>query len=499
MSLDTLLSHHLQRGVVGFPTALASSVGLIMASPVILTATTGFGLGGGLFAAAMLIALLMMLAQSTTFAEAACILPTNGSVYDYLSCGLGRFFAITGTLSAYLIVHVFAGTAETILSGTMALVNFESMNTLTETGGNAWMVGVGLVLFFALLNTVGVTAFSRAEIILTFGMWTTLLAFGVLGVLKAPAVELSGPFGGSLVGDDVQTLLSLVGMAMFMFVGCEFVTPLTPEVRNASRTIPRAMLVGLISVAVCMFIYGAAMRRQVENVLLDPQSGLHLLETPMAIPQFAEQVMGPFGRVWIGVGLLFAGAATINTLMAGLPRILYGMAVDGALPRVFTYLHPRFKTPVVCIAVAALVPCVHAWLLGGNTDSIIHLILAAVCAWSTAYLLVTLSVVMLRIRRPDLPRAYRSPWFPLPQLVSSIGLLVGMWYITPPGMNPRDIYVPFGIMLGLTATYALFWTLVVQRVNPFRPVPVEEILQKEFAAESSLIMPEPAHLLRGAA
>lgn len=302
---NSRLTQHLLRGRVGFPTALASSVGLIMASPVILTATTGFGLGGGTFAVAMLVALLLMLAQSTTFAEAACLLPTRGSVYDYLSCGLGRFFAITGTLSAYLIVHVFAGTAETMLSGTMALVNFESLNTLTEPGGGAWLVGVGMVLCFGLLNALGITAFGRAEVILTFGMWSTLMIFAVAGLLRLPAVELQGWFGASMVGDDLPTLLSLVGMAMFMFVGCEFVTPLAPEVRHASRTLPRAMALGLIGVACCMFLYGAAMRRQVEN--LDLGGGLHLLETPMAIPRFAEQVMGPFGRIWLGVGLLFAG------------------------------------------------------------------------------------------------------------------------------------------------------------------------------------------------
>jgi len=94
---------------------------------------------------------------------------------------------------------------------------------------------------------------------------------------------------------------------------------------------------------------------------------------------------------------------------------------------------------------------------------------------------VTISVVSLRIRRPDLPRAYRSPWFPLPQIVSSIGILLGMWFITPPGMNPADIYVPFGVMLGGTAAYALFWTLVVQKVNPFKPASVEEVLAKEFS------------------
>ncbi|WP_455922824.1 APC family permease [Pseudomonas putida] len=483
MSINQQLTAHLNRGTVGFPTALASTIGLIMASPVILTATMGFGIGGSAFAVAMLIAVVLMLAQATTFAEAASILPTTGSVYDYINCGLGRFFAITGTLSAYLIVHVFAGTAETIMSGVMALVNFEHLNTLAESAGGSWLLGVAFVLGFGVLNAFGVSVFGRAEIILTFGMWITLMVFGVLGLLAAPAVHLDGWFGESLVGSDLMTVLSLVGMAMFMFVGCEFVTPLAPDLRKSASTMPKAMILGLLGVATCMFVYGAAMKRQVENLLLDPATGLHLLDTPMAIPKFAAQVMGDIGPVWLGIGFLFAGAATINTLMAGVPRILYGMAVDGALPKVFTYLHPRFKTPLVCIAVAALIPCLHAWYLGGNADNILPLVLAAVCAWSTAYLLVTLSVVILRIRRPDLPRAYRSPLFPLPQILSSAGIVLGMWFITPPGMNPAAVYVPFAVMLGGTAAYALFWTLVVQKVNPFKPARVEDVLANEFARE----------------
>jgi hypothetical protein len=50
-------------------------------------------------------------------------------------------------------------------------------------------------------------------------------------------------------------------------------------------------------------------------------------------------------------------------------------------------------------------------------------------------------------------------------------------------MNPADIYVPFAVMLGGTAAYALFWTLVVQKVNPFKPASVEEVLAKEFSNE----------------
>ncbi|HSV36690.1 APC family permease [Ramlibacter sp. WS9] len=471
---------HLVRGVVGFPTALATSVGVVMASPAILTATTGFSIGGWAFVAAMLIAFVLMLAQASTFAEAATMLPTAGSVYDYIACGCGRFFAITGTISAYMLVHVFAGTAETILSGVMATVNFPGLHGVLVAHDATWTVGVGMVVLFAGLNYFGIAAFGRVEVVLTFCMWVTLMVFGVLGLSMAAQVNLEGWFGASAVGTDLFAVLSLVGLAMFMFLGVEFVTPLAPDLRNAQRSIPRSMFMGLCLVSLCMLMWGAAMQRQVPNTPVDPKGLVHLLETPEAIPAFAEQVLGPFGRIWLGIAFLLAGAATINTLMAALPRILYGMAVDGALPKAFAYLHPKYRSPVVGIVVSAIIPIAHVIWINGNLDRILPLVLAAVCAWGTAYLMVNVSVVLLRIRRPELPRAYRSPFFPLPQIVSSIGILIAIWYITPPNMNPRDIYVPFGVMLGLTALYALLWTAFVQRRPLFTPAEVEQVLEAEF-------------------
>lgn len=480
MTLESRTQAHLTRGVVGFPTALATSIGVVMASPVILTATTGFSIGGWVFVMAMLIAFVLMLAQASTFSEAATLLPTAGSVYDYIACGAGRFLAITGTISAYMLVHVFAGTAETILSGVMATVNFPALHGVLVEHDATWAVGVGLVAFFAVLNYFGVTAFARVEIFLTFCMWTTLVIFGVLGLSMVAQVKLDGWFGASAVGSDIFAVMSLVGLAMFMFFGVEFVTPLAPDLRSAHRSIPRAMFVGLCMVLLCMLMWGAAMQRQVPNTPLDPKGLVHLLETPEAIPAFAQQVLGPFGRIWLGLAFLCAGAATINTLMAGLPRILYGMAVDSALPKAFAYLHPKYRSPVVGIVVSALIPIVHVVYIKGDLDRILPLVLAAVCSWGVAYLLVNLSVVLLRIRRPDLTRAYRSPWFPLPQIVASVGILTAIWYITPPNMNPRDIYVPFGVMLGLTALYALVWTKLVQRRPLFTPARVEAVMEGEF-------------------
>jgi len=138
----------------------------------------------------------------------------------------------------------------------------------------------------------------------------------------------------------------------------------------------------------------------------------------------------------------------------------------------------------VGIAVAALIPITHAWIIKGDLDRLTTLVLAAVCAWGFAYILVNLSVISLRLRRPDLPRPYRTPFFPIPQIVATGGILVAIWYITPLGTSAVPVYRQFGIMLAITAVYAFIWTRFVRRVPLFEPVPVEQVLQKELGSRA---------------
>lgn len=465
----------LEEAAIGFPTALATAVGLIIAGSVLLTAQTGYGAGGYIFAWAILIAFVLMLAQSASFAEAAGILPTAGSVYDYVAAGLGRFWAITGTLAAYLMVHVFAGVAETATAGILASFNFEFLEGLQDTG--SWWVGVTLMVVLGVVNMLGIRPYGATEIVMTAVMWLTLVIFGVVGVLAPKKSSITGMFGESFVGTDLTAILTMVGLALFLFVGVEYVTPLAAELREPARTIPKAMYIGVTMVAVAMFLYGSAVARQVENV--DLGDGTFILDTPLAIPAFAEAVMGDFGRVWLGLAVLLASAATLNTLLAGVPRIFYGMAKDGTLPKAFGYLHPRYKEPWLGIVLVALIGIVGAILLDGDIPSIINLILAAVMAWIFSYILVNISVMVLRRRRPDLARPYKTPLYPLPQVVASVGLLVAAWYIAPPGLTRGDIYVPFFVMLGACALYALVWTYGIQKLSPWKPVEPEILMAEE--------------------
>jgi hypothetical protein len=300
-------------------------------------------MGGDTFALAVLLAFIMMQAQVTTFAEAATLIPTTGSVYDYISCGMGRFFAITGALCAYLIVHIFAGTAETILAGIMALVNFESINAQMAAHQNTWMVGVGMVVMFGLLNAIGVEIFRQGR-----------SGADLRHVDHADHFRPVRHFYGAgdpsfrLVRHAAEHQRYQRSVRLYRH-GDVYVRRLrTGDADGAGdQTGPPHHSAGdgagPLGVASCMFIYGAAINRQVENTVLDAANNVHLLDTPMAIPAFAERVMGHAGQYWLGVGLLLAGCATINTLMAAVPRIIYGMALDGALPRFLTWLHPALR------------------------------------------------------------------------------------------------------------------------------------------------------------
>lgn len=465
----------LEAAAVGFPTALATAVGLIIAGSVLLTAQTGFGAGGAVFAWAILIAYVLMLAQSASFAEAAGILPTAGSVYDYVAAGMGRFWAITASLAAYLGVHIFAGVAETATAGVFAAFNFETLAGFQESG--SWWIGVTLTVILAIVNLLGIRPYGSTEIGMTAVMWGTLIIFGVAGVVAEKKSTITGLFGESFVGTDLTAVLTLVGLALFLFVGVEYVTPLASELRDASRTIPRAMYLGVTAVAAAMFLYGLAVARQVENV--DLGDGTFILDTPLAIPAFAEAVMGDFGRIWLGIAVLLASAATLNTLLAGIPRILYGMAKDGTLPGGFAYLHPRYREPWVGIVLVALIGIAGAIILDGDVPSIINLILAAVMAWIFSYILVNISVILLRRRRPDLHRPYETPLYPVPQILASAGLLVAAWFIAPPGLTRAEIYTPFFVMLGIAALYAVLWSYGVQRQSPWTPVEPEHLKDVE--------------------
>src|SRR5208282_4223171 len=108
-----------------------------------------------------------------------------------------------------------------------------------------------------------------------------------------------------------------------------------------------------------------------------------------ATPHFdyAVATFGPTAKVWFAVLAVIASASLVNTVIAAVPRMLWGMAQNGQVFPIFKYTHPRFGTPVVAIVFVGLLPLVGLLWSRGDVNAILPLMIAASVAWLFAYML----------------------------------------------------------------------------------------------------------------
>jgi amino acid transporter len=325
------------RRTLGFWQSLGAAVGLVVAGSTMVSLGNGFGLGGQAFILAALISMIMYAFVIFSFAELANMLPGAGMIGDYTAPALGRLLAIVSVLGGYLVLVSMAGGAEAIIAGATIQGVWEWMPP------KAW--AIGLTAIFCIVNLLGVKFFGRVQLAMTLVMMSTLAILGILGLVNA--------FGSARV-DSVDfnpggwgQLPSLLAIGLWLYVGIEYVCPLSEEIKNPGKNIPRAMLWGIVIVFVCDCLFGLA--------------GLNFFHADKlagsAIPHLvmAEGIAGKGGLYVITLATVFASASSLDSHMAGVPRMLYGLAREGMLPRFFAWLHPRFRTPWSAILLCAAI------------------------------------------------------------------------------------------------------------------------------------------------
>jgi amino acid transporter len=467
----------LERRAVGLPTAIGTTFGLIVASTVLASVAAGF-YASWVFLVALVIGLIAMYLQSMSFAELATMIPKAGSMNEYVRPALGPFFASLTVLVGYISVQLFPTTAE---SFTPSIVVHDFLGA-TFIGIRGWVVV--FVVFVALVNAAGVRPYAGVEVLLTATVSLSLLVFGVIGLAGAGTGHV---IGGAFphVSFSWSLLWPLLGIAIFTFVGMEYTCPLAEELRNPGRDIPLGIFLGLTLTGVAIIVFGLAGARYVPATKLSAFS-------PVAHMEVAIAVLGNGGKWWmafIGIG---ATLSTLNALLAGIPRILYGMALTRQLPPIFGYLLPRTRAPIVGIFFVALMPILMNLFINLATAShFVELILAGVLGWATAYIIIHLSVIILRLRYRSTTRPFRSPLFPLPQFIGGGLLVLAALRIFPVASVRDHIYRDYGIFLGAAVVLSLLYNAFAYRslTAQFRPVPLGEVYQETEAIETELPLP----------
>jgi amino acid transporter len=461
----------LERRAVGLPTAIGTTFGLIVATTVLVSVGQGFS-ASWIFLLALGIGLFTMYLQSMSFAELATMIPKAGSMNEYVRAGLGPFFASVTVLVGYVAIMVFPTSAEAFLPSAI-IHGFLGGDFLAI---EVWVIIlVGLV---ALLNVAGVRPYGAVEVFLTFTIAASLLVLGLIGLAGA---GVNDPVGSAFPTIDFSwdLLLALLGLAVFTFVGMEYTCPLAEELRNPGRDIPLGIFLGLTLVAVPIVLYGLAAARYLPPEELGDPAEITNMNVAVAI-------LGEGGKWWMGFISIAATLATLNALIAGIPRILYGMSLTGQLPRFFGYLLPATRAPVVGIVLMALAPILMN--LFYDTTGFLELILAGVLGWATAYVLIHVSVVILRAREPGARRPFRSPLFPLPQLLGIALLALAAYKIAPPGVSSTEIYRNYGIFLAVAVVLAFVYNAIAYRsvTAQFRRVPLAEVYSESERIDDEL-------------
>ena len=467
----------LERRAVGLPTAISTVFGLIVATTVLVSVGQGFA-ASWIFLAALGIGLLAMYMQAFSFSELATLIPKAGSMNEYVRAGLGAFAGSITALLGYVAIMVFPTAAEALFPAII-------ITDFLDIAGDPKLWVTIIVVLVAALNVFGVRPFAALEIALTGLVAVSLLIFGLIGVF---GLGSNDPIGSAMpsVDFDMATLSGLLGLAVFTFVGLEYTCPLAEELENPRRQLPAGMFIGLALIAVPLVLYGMAATRYIPaEELGDPTQLTHM--------NVAIAMLDDFGKWWMAIVSIAASVSTLNALLAGIPRLLYGMAYTQQVPKPFGYLLPATRAPVVGIAVMALIPILMNVFDAATSATFIELILAGVLGWATAYILIHISLISLRIREPSAVRPYRSPLFPIPQLLG-IGLLIWAAVKIFPVPEIRDnIYRDYLIFLGVSAAAALLYNLSTMKslAAQFRPIPLREVYAEvEYMEEVEKEIPE---------
>lgn len=365
------------------------------------------------------------------YAELASMIPIAGSAYTYSYATLGEIFAwIIGwdLILEYVVSNVavavgFSGYATAQLAAFGVHIPDKWSTPVYAmghwTGAYFNMPGFLIVFILTLLLVRGVRESAETNnviVLIKIGAILTFLVVG--GMLVHPAnwkpFAPSG-FAGIVTGGAI---------VFFTYIGFDSVSTAAEECRSPQKDLPFGIIASLI---ICTILYVGVAVVLLGMMKYTTFGSGKAAEAPVA---YALQTLGAshFAQAVIVIGALMGMISSILVFQYGQARIWYAMSRDGLLPKLFSAVHKKYKTPhwstwIACFAVGLPAGIVD---IGDAAD-------LANIGTLFAFVLVSLGVIFLRRTDPNRHRGFKVPlvpWLPLLSVVLCGGLMMGLTVIT---------------------------------------------------------------------
>jgi APA family basic amino acid/polyamine antiporter len=351
-----------------------------------------------------------------SYAELGAALPEAGGEYVYMHHAYGELFgflygwtqfiiAKTASIAAIAtgfviyLAYFFPRLHETLWESSLGSGSHTISLRLTSLQLGATL----MVLLLSGLNILGVRRSGSVQTLFTASKLLVLAILIILGLVLGhgswqdfrPVFAPTGHGASLLAAFGVATV-----SALWAYDGWNNLSMVAGEVENPQRNLPIALIAG------SLLVLGVYVLVNIAYFYVLPAS--QILGTNTVAADAARHFLGSAGGTFIAVGVMISTFATLNgSILAG-SRIPYATARDGLFPQALAAVHPRFRTPAVSLVAQAVIAGLFA--LTGQYQSLYTKVIFSEFLF---YALCSAGVFVLRRRRPDLPRPYRTWGYPL--------------------------------------------------------------------------------------
>jgi len=415
LQADALTDQRLKRAL-GATNLTALGIGAIIGTGIfVLTGTVAAQNAGPAVVLSFVLAGVASIFAALCYSEFASLVPMAGSAYTYGYATLGELFA--WIIGWDLILEYALGAVTVSIGWSGYVVSFlrdiginippalsAARGTLitladgTQVTAIFNLPAVIIIAIITLLLVIGISESATVNNVIVFVKVAVVLLF-IVGAAHAvnpanwhpfipPSTGVRGHFGWSGVTQGA-------GIVFFAYIGFDAVSTAAQEAKNPQRDMPIG-IIGSLLICTVLYIAVSAVATGIVPYLQ--------LDVPDPIAVAADHAGLGWMSAAIKLGAIAGLSSVILVMLLGQSRIFWTMADDGLLPQFVSRVHPKFRTPWITTILTGIVVAFFAALFtvreAGSLVSIGTLL---------AFVIVSIGVLVLRIREPDLPRTFKTP------------------------------------------------------------------------------------------
>lgn len=354
---------------------------------------------------------LYALCGAMTMAEMAVMIPKSGGQYVYARRALGEYAGFVIGWTDWI---------SSCASAALAAIALGELSVALIPGAAQFQMAIalGTIVAFTAIHWIGVRSGDRTQQLLSMLKTVALLAIAIACLTKPAAIESTAvartiPSGMLFVS---ALVLSMQGV-IYTYDGWNGLVYFSGEVKDPGREIPKAMMWGVIAVAI---VYLALNWAFLHVLGIGGLSG-----EKFAAAAAAKAVFGASGEQIVSAVMAMSLLGNASSILMQAPRVPYAMAMDGLLSQRVTTVNAG-GTPTVGLLLSAVVAVV--LIVSGTFNSVLAL---AAFFFVLQYATTFTSLFVLRRTEPDAPRAYRAwlyPWIPGLVLLGAIAFIIGSYF-----------------------------------------------------------------------